>query len=119
MRTLAALLFIAAVAALALWLARMPTVADGRIVAADRLEEARARGIAVAGMDCDQAIPIGLGGAVFTCIATLAGGATEVVEYTLTQAGQYEPKPKAVEHAPPAGQAPRKPASGDPSAERP
>ena len=45
MRTLGALLFIAGTAALAIALARMPTVADGRVIAADRLEEVRKDGV--------------------------------------------------------------------------
>jgi len=113
MRTLAALLFIAATAAVAIALARMPTVADGRIVAADQLEEVRASGLAVVGLDCDPRIPIGRNGAVFTCTATLAGGATQIVDYMLRADGQIAPKPRAPSHAP------RNPPPGDPSVDRP
>lgn len=115
MRTLAALLFIAGTAAVAVSLARTPTIADGRVVAADRLEDARAQGIPVSGMECDPHIPIGRRGAAFTCIATLASGATQVVEYTLSADGQYAPRPGAVNHA----VEPRKPAPRDPWADRP
>src|SRR5213078_3936108 len=97
-RTLATLLFIAGVAAVAIALARTPTVADGRVMAADRLEEVRKDG-AVA-MDCDEAIPIGRAGAVFSCIATLRDGATQLVEYRLRPEGGYEVKPRAPSHAP-------------------
>jgi hypothetical protein len=113
MRTLTALAFIAAVAAVAVGLARMPTVADGRVIAAGLLEDVRKDG--VTGMECDRAIPIGVQGAAFTCIAALVDGATQVVDYTLKPDGQYEAKPQPPTRAP----RPRKPAAGDPWAERP
>jgi hypothetical protein len=113
MGTPGALLFIAGTAALAIALARTPTVADGRVVAADRLEEAR-RDHAI-GMDCDAQIPIGRAGATCTCIATLADGATQLVEYTLRPDGQWMGKPQPPTHAPQL----RKPASGDPWGNRP
>ena|SRR5262249_12847423 len=113
MRTLAALLFIAGTAGVAIALARTPTVADGRVIAADLLEEVRKDG--VVGMDCDAAIPIGALGASFECIATLGDGATQLVEYTLKPDGQRAWKPQPPTHAP----RPRKPASGDPWGNRP
>jgi hypothetical protein len=131
MKTLAALLFIAGMAALAIQLARLPTVADGRVVAADRLEEFRKDG--VTGLDCDAAIPIRRDGASFTCVAVLGNGATQVVDFLLKPDGTvaWKPQPPTRAHAPrpaapaerpeaadPAAQ-PRKPASGDPWANRP
>lgn len=115
MRTLVALAFIAGVAAVAIGLARTPTVADGRLIAAELLEGVRKDGVAE--MECDAAIPIGVRGATFTCIATLTDGMTQVVDYTLKADGQYEAKPQP----PTRGPRPRlrKPAQGDPSAERP
>lgn len=113
MRTLAALAFIAAIAAVAVGLARTPTVADGRMIAAELLEDARKDGVVA--MECDPAISIGVRGAAFTCLATLATGATQVVDYTLKPDGQYEAKPQPPTREPRA----RKPAPGDPSAERP
>ena len=119
MRTLVALAFIAGVAAVAIGLARMPTVADGRVMAADLLEKVRKDGIAgVVEMECDRAIPIGVRGATFTCIATLEDGTTQVVDWVLRPDGQPpEAKPQ------PATRGPRprlrKPAPADPSAERP
>jgi hypothetical protein len=112
-RTLAALLFIAGAAVVAVSLARMSTIADGRVMAADRLEEVRKDG-AVA-MDCDPQIAIGRQGAVFSCVATLADGATQVVEYTLRPEGRYEVKPRAPSHAP----RPRNRGSPDPRSNRP
>jgi hypothetical protein len=86
MRTLAALLFIAAVAVGAAFLARRKTVADGRVMEADLLDQFRAHG--VTGMACDREIPIGLHGAVFTCLATLESGATQTVEYHMDRSGE-------------------------------
>lgn len=85
MRTLALLVFIAGVAALAIFLARQPTVADGRVMEVDLLAQLRKNG--VTGMSCDRAIPIGHSGAVFSCLATLDNGATQTVEYTMDRAG--------------------------------
>lgn len=113
MRTAAALLFIAGMAALAIALARMPTIADGRVMAADRLEDVRKDGVTA--MECDPKIPIGRQGAAFTCIATLAEGATQIVEYVLRPDGQIAWKPQPPTHTP----RPRKPASGDPWGNRP
>lgn len=113
MRTLAAWGFIAGVAALAIWLARTPTVADGRAIAADLLDGLRGDGVTA--MECDAEVPIGQRGAEFRCVATLAAGYSQVVGYTLTPDGQYEPKPQPPTRTPP----PRKPASGDPRSDRP
>jgi hypothetical protein len=86
MKTLAALLFIAAVAAVAIHLARRPTIADGRVMEADLLVQLRPQG--VNGMECDRAIPIRRDGAKFTCIATLDDGSRQVLAYTMDRAGQ-------------------------------
>ncbi|HEX7838062.1 MAG TPA: hypothetical protein VF469_11395 [Kofleriaceae bacterium] len=99
MRTLAAWGFIAGVAALAIWLARTPTVADGRALAADRIEEFRKDG--VTGMECDDRIPIGRNGAAFTCIAALQSGATQVVDFTLKPDGSLAWKPQPPTRTPP------------------
>jgi hypothetical protein len=115
MRTLAALVFIAGVAAVAVGLARIPTVADGRVIAAGLLEDVRKD--QVNAMECDAAIPIGVRGAAFRCVATLADGATQVVDYTLQPDGQYEAKPQPPTHG--QGPPPRNRAPDDPSAERP
>ena len=115
MTTLGVLAFIAGVAAVAVGLARTPTVADGRVLAADLREEVRKDGVTE--MECDPVIPIGVRGATFTCIATLQDGATQVVDWALKPDGQPEAKPQP----PTRGPRPRlrKPAPGDPRAERP
>jgi hypothetical protein len=113
MRTLVALVFIAGVGAVAVGLARTPTVADGRVMAAEVLEDVRKDGVAA--VACDPAIPIGVRGATFRCVATLTDGATQVVDFTLTPEGRREARPQPPTRGPGA----RKPAAGDPSAERP
>jgi hypothetical protein len=99
MRTLAAWGFIAGVAALALWLARTPTVASGRVMAADRIEEFRKD--EVTAMECDDRIPIGRTGAAFTCIAALQSGATQVVDFLLKPDGTLAWKPQPPTRTPP------------------
>jgi hypothetical protein len=113
MRTLVALAFIAGVAAVAIGLARTPTVADGRVIAAEVLEDVRKDGVAA--VECDRAIPIGVRGATFRCVASLTDGAIQVVDFTLTPDGHREAKPQPPTQGPGA----RKPAPGDPRAERP
>jgi hypothetical protein len=113
MRTLAALVFIAGIAAVAVGLARTPTVADGRVIAATLLEDVRKDGVIA--LECDRAIPIGVRGAAFTCVASLADGASQVVEYTLKPEGEYEAKPQP----PTRGPRPRIRTPEDPRAERP
>jgi hypothetical protein len=108
MRTLAVLLFIAGAAVVGVLLARTPTVADGRVMAADLLEQLRVHGVAA--MTCDREIPIGRTGAMFTCVATLATGATQTAEYTMDRAGNLSAKLTA-ETAPTER---RIPSSGDP-----
>ncbi len=108
MRTLAVLLFIAGAAVLAVLLARTPTVADGRVMAADLLEQLRVHGVAE--MTCDREIPIRHTGAVFTCVATLASGATQTAEYTMDRDGNLTARLTGETDA-----APRRiPPSGDP-----
>ena len=86
MKTLAALLFIAAIGAVAIHLARRPTIADGRVMEVDLLAQLRAQG--VTGMECDRQIPIRRDGARFTCIATLDDGSRQTLAYTMDRAGQ-------------------------------
>lgn len=109
MKSLAVVLFIAGVGALAIYLARRPTVADGRVMEVDLLAQLREHG--VTGMSCDKQIPIGKRGAVFTCVATLQTGATQTVEYRMDRAGSLAAELKA-ETGPSEGR--RIPLSSDP-----
>jgi hypothetical protein len=116
MRTLAALAFIAGVAALAAYLAQRPTVADGEVMAADLLEQLRERSITA--VTCDREIPIGPRGAVFECTATASDGSTARIEYTMGRDGALAGKIlDAAGPLPPPSQPPsrtRIPPSGDP-----
>ena len=93
MKTLAALLFIAAIAAVAIHLARRPTIADGRVIEADLLAAMRDQG--VTGMECDRAIPIRRDGAEFACVATLHDGSRQDLRIQMDRAGQMVPAPDA------------------------
>lgn len=85
MKTLAVIAFIAGMAALGIHLARRPTIADGKVMEADLLDQLRDHG--VTGMRCDPKIPIGKRGAVFTCVATLRSGGSQTVEYRMDRTG--------------------------------
>lgn len=84
---LAVLAFIAGAAALAVQLMRTPTVADGRVIEADLLEQLKKLGVAT--MSCDRQIPIGVAGATFTCVATLTSGATQTADFVMNRSGNY------------------------------
>jgi hypothetical protein len=90
-RTLAALVFIAGVAAVAIALARMPTVADGRVLEAELLALTREQG--VVGMQCDRKVPIGLRGAQFSCTALLGAGATQELACAIDRDARLSWKP--------------------------
>ena len=87
MRTFAALVFIAGCAVAAIWLARMPTVADGRVLEAEILPAFRGQG--VTGLACDRSIPVGRDGARFGCMASLGGGGRQRLACTLERDGRF------------------------------
>jgi len=111
MRTLAMLVFIAGVGALAIFLARRPTVADGHVMEAEFLELLRPQGVTA--VACDPKIPIGHQGAAFACTATLRDGVTQLLDCTMDRDGKFTANPAAppmpARHAPP-----RIPATDDP-----
>jgi hypothetical protein len=86
-RTFAALVFIAGVAVAAILLARMPTVADGRVLEAEILPAFRGQG--VVGLACDREIPVGRDGARFGCMASLDGGGRQRLDCTLERDGRF------------------------------
>lgn len=111
MRTLVALAFIAGVAALAVALARRPTIAAGSVLADEVLALYAGKGVTE--VACDDAVPIGVDGARFGCTVTLTSGATQRIACTLGRDGQLVAKPIAAPE-------PRQIApSGDPWADRP
>jgi len=83
--------FIAGVAAVAIWLAHTPTIANGRVLEAEILPAFRGQG--VVGLDCDRAIPVGRDGARFGCMASLGGGASQRLTCTLERDGRFACKP--------------------------
>ena len=110
------LVFIAGVAALAIFLARRPTVADGHVMEAELLGLLRAQG--VTGVVCDPKIPISHQGAAFACTATLRDGTTQLLDCTMDRDGKLKANPAAPPRR--VRQAPsRIPASDDPWANRP
>jgi hypothetical protein len=82
--------FIALVAAVALFCAQKTTVARGDAIAAELLES----NPLLSGMECDRDVPLGLSGATFGCKAHFKNG--NEVDYTLAmdRAGQI----RVVEH---------------------
>lgn len=76
MRSAAAIVFIALIAAVALYCAQRKTVARGTSLAATLVES----NPAVESMTCDDHIPIGVAGARFACRATFKNG--DVADYT-------------------------------------
>jgi len=93
MRTLGVLLFIAGAAALAIFLARKPTIATGEVMEAEFLALFRPQG--VTGMVCDRAIRIGRQGAAFACTATLKDGATQLLDCAMDRDGKLTANPAA------------------------
>ena len=91
MKTFAALVFIAAVAATAIALARLPTIADGRVMEAEILPAFRGQG--VVGLVCDREIPVGRDGARFSCTASLGRGTTQRLACSLARDGRFSCNP--------------------------
>jgi len=86
-KTFAALVFIAGVAAAAIWVAQRPTIADGRVMEAEILPAFHGQG--VVGLVCDRAIPVGRQGARFGCTATLGRGETQRLACALDREGRF------------------------------
>jgi hypothetical protein len=90
-KTFAALVFIAGVAATAIALARLPTIADGRVMEAEILPAFRGQG--VIGLACDRRIPVGRDGARFGCTASLGRGTTQRLACSLARDGRFSCNP--------------------------
>ncbi len=88
MRTLATVLFIAAIGGTAIYVAQRPTFASGTAMAAQLLEGAKGKG--VTHIECDDRIPIGHDGAVFRCHVEADDGSTALLEYTMDRAGMLK-----------------------------
>jgi hypothetical protein len=90
-RTFAALVFIGGVAAIAILLARRPTIADGRVMEAEILPAFQGQG--VVGLVCDREIPVGRQGARFGCTARLGRGETQQLACALDREGRFTCNP--------------------------
>jgi hypothetical protein len=85
-RSAGVILFIGAVAAIALYCARRPTVARGDAIA-DQLIEANPL---LQRLDCDDRIPIGMDGARFSCHARFKNGDECDYRFTLDREGRFD-----------------------------
>lgn len=110
MGSLLSVVFIAGLATIGVAVGLRPTVADGRIVAGDMLEQLGGRGIT--GIDCAREIPIGVRGAVFECAVTADDGSTARIEYTMNREGAYSAR--VVDSTAPTHAPPRREPGGDP-----
>jgi hypothetical protein len=86
-RTAVALVWIAAVAALAIYTARRPTIARGDVIADDLLDHYPTAGWRA--LACDREIPIGVAGARFRCVAELDDGRRSVLDVALDREGTF------------------------------
>ena len=100
--------FVAVVAAVAIYCAQRPTVASGRAIAEMMIDQNRAHGWRE--MTCDDAIPIDVHGAKFTCDLALDDGDRARFEVEIDHAGNW--KTKVLSSSGP--QHRHVPASGDP-----
>ncbi len=87
MSNLATLAFIAVAAGGGTYMAMRPTVADGRVIAAD-LKASSTDG-KLTDVECDREVPLGPRGAEFTCNVKGSDGSTAKVQMNLNRAGQY------------------------------
>lgn len=87
MSTLATLAFIGAAAGAGTYLAMRPTVADGRVIAADLM--ANSKDGKLTEVDCDRDVPLGPRGAEFTCTVSAGDGSTAKLRMSLSRSGQY------------------------------
>jgi hypothetical protein len=70
LRSVGVVVFIAIVAATAVYFAQRPTVARGEVLAADLVKS----NPTVKSLECDQRVPIGMTGAKFNCDAEFKNG---------------------------------------------
>jgi hypothetical protein len=89
-RSLAILAFIAGVAALAIYVARRPTLAHGSVLAAELLEQNKGK---LRSLVCDDRVPIGVDGARFTCNAVFVDGSQGSVVFRMLRSGKINPEP--------------------------
>jgi hypothetical protein len=84
MRSLAVIVFIAIVGATGIYFANRPTVARGRVLAADLVQT----NPLVKSLDCDNEIPIGQNGARFTCRTEFKNGDSATYTFVYDREGR-------------------------------
>jgi len=84
--------FIGAVAVAGIVVGTRSTVADGRVMAAEMLEQVRKTDRRVERIECDREIPIGTHGAKFRCRYFGDDGSTALVELTMGRTGSLAPR---------------------------
>jgi hypothetical protein len=85
-RSAAVILFIGAVAAVALYCAQRPTIAHGDAIAAQLVEA----NPLLERLDCDDRIPIGVEGALFACHAHFKNGDQADYRLKLDREGHFD-----------------------------
>lgn len=83
MRSLAVILFIGLVAAVAIYCAQRPTIARGDVIAADLIQS----NPTLETLDCQREVPIGISGATFECKAKLKNGDQVDLTWNMDRAG--------------------------------
>jgi hypothetical protein len=86
MRSVAVIVFIGLVTAVALYCAQRPTIARGSVLASSLVQS----NPLLAGLDCDAEVPIGTTGATFQCKATFKNGDEADYRFHLDRAGMIQ-----------------------------
>jgi hypothetical protein len=86
-KKLATIGFIAVIAVIGVVVGLLPTVVDGRILAADLLPSLKRAYPRIESMECDREIRIGTEGATFTCTVTQADGTKFPLECSMDRTG--------------------------------
>lgn len=86
LRSLGVIVFITIVGATGIYFANRPTVARGDVMAADLMKSSNQ----VKSIDCDKQIPIGHGGATFSCQVELKDGRTGGLKFVMDRAGSIK-----------------------------
>lgn len=89
--------FIAAVAAVGVFVGTRPTVIDGRVMATELLPALRQKNPQLERMDCQPAIEVGVGGAEFRCTHTFEDGSSLDLEYLMDREGSVQYRTPAAE----------------------
>jgi hypothetical protein len=97
-KSAATIAFICAVALGGLIVATRPTVADGRVLAAELLDSFKPKDKRLVKIECDRRIPIGIRGAAFHCVHGYVDGSTVRFQYTMDRAGSMVGEPLRSTH---------------------